>query len=172
MQHLFITHPSLSHYLSPALSHSLFLGLWPAWKSVHDNLLQSGPTIKRRSFEHRYKTSTQHWNSQEGKKHVTSLMNLVAGCCDSNINSNPLSLNPQDSSSVIQFVTRGSVQVNDRAVEVPKGLPEDISVSTLWTVNSPSCIHWFQCKKYIEHHNQGMSSSHQRLGFIQGSHWS
>uniref|UniRef100_A0A672YK52 Uncharacterized protein n=1 Tax=Sphaeramia orbicularis TaxID=375764 RepID=A0A672YK52_9TELE len=34
----------------------------------------------------------------------------------------------RDSSSVIQFVTRGSVQVNDRAVEVPKGLPEDISL--------------------------------------------
>uniref|UniRef100_A0A8D3E2Q3 Integrin, alpha 9 n=1 Tax=Scophthalmus maximus TaxID=52904 RepID=A0A8D3E2Q3_SCOMX len=33
-----------------------------------------------------------------------------------------------DSSSVIQFVTRGSVQVNDRTVEVPKGLPEDISL--------------------------------------------
>uniref|UniRef100_A0A3B5B2W1 Integrin subunit alpha 9 n=1 Tax=Stegastes partitus TaxID=144197 RepID=A0A3B5B2W1_9TELE len=32
------------------------------------------------------------------------------------------------SSSVIQFVTRGSVQVNDRAVEVPNGLPEDISL--------------------------------------------
>uniref|UniRef100_A0A8D3A782 Integrin, alpha 9 n=1 Tax=Scophthalmus maximus TaxID=52904 RepID=A0A8D3A782_SCOMX len=39
------------------------------------------------------------------------------------------SLGPQtDSSSVIQFVTRGSVQVNDRTVEVPKGLPEDISL--------------------------------------------
>lgn len=37
---------------------------------------------------------------------------------------------PQDSSSVIQFVTRGSVEVNDRAVEVPNGLPEEISVST------------------------------------------
>uniref|UniRef100_A0A3Q1AKW1 Integrin alpha-2 domain-containing protein n=1 Tax=Amphiprion ocellaris TaxID=80972 RepID=A0A3Q1AKW1_AMPOC len=34
----------------------------------------------------------------------------------------------RDSSSVIQFVTRGSVQVNDRAVEVPNGLPEDISL--------------------------------------------
>uniref|UniRef100_A0A8C4EFZ5 Integrin, alpha 9 n=1 Tax=Dicentrarchus labrax TaxID=13489 RepID=A0A8C4EFZ5_DICLA len=34
----------------------------------------------------------------------------------------------RDSSSVIQFVTRGSVQVNDRAVEVPVGLPEDISL--------------------------------------------
>uniref|UniRef100_A0A8C9WYJ2 Integrin, alpha 9 n=1 Tax=Sander lucioperca TaxID=283035 RepID=A0A8C9WYJ2_SANLU len=34
----------------------------------------------------------------------------------------------RDSSSVIQFVTRGNVQVNDRAVEVPKGLPEDISL--------------------------------------------
>ena len=30
---------------------------------------------------------------------------------------------------MIQFVTRGSVQVNDRAVEVPNGLSEDISVS-------------------------------------------
>ncbi|XP_028280112.1 integrin alpha-9 [Parambassis ranga] len=34
----------------------------------------------------------------------------------------------RDSSSVIQFVTRGNVQVNDRAVEVPNGLPEDISL--------------------------------------------
>ncbi|XP_029031137.1 integrin alpha-9 [Betta splendens] len=34
----------------------------------------------------------------------------------------------KDSSSVIQFVARGSVQVSDRAVEVPKGLPEDISL--------------------------------------------
>uniref|UniRef100_A0A3B4YJ30 Integrin, alpha 9 n=1 Tax=Seriola lalandi dorsalis TaxID=1841481 RepID=A0A3B4YJ30_SERLL len=34
----------------------------------------------------------------------------------------------RDSSSVIQFVTRGSVQVNDKAMEVPKGLPEDISL--------------------------------------------
>uniref|UniRef100_A0A7N5ZX39 Integrin, alpha 9 n=1 Tax=Anabas testudineus TaxID=64144 RepID=A0A7N5ZX39_ANATE len=34
----------------------------------------------------------------------------------------------RDSSSVIQFVTRGSVQVNDRAVEVPNGQPEDISL--------------------------------------------
>lgn len=34
----------------------------------------------------------------------------------------------RDSSSVIQFVTRGSVQVNERAVEVPNGLPEDISL--------------------------------------------
>uniref|UniRef100_A0A672JHL0 Uncharacterized protein n=1 Tax=Salarias fasciatus TaxID=181472 RepID=A0A672JHL0_SALFA len=33
-----------------------------------------------------------------------------------------------DSSSVIQFVTRGNVQVNDRAVEVPNSLPEDISL--------------------------------------------
>uniref|UniRef100_A0A3Q2XZT1 Integrin, alpha 9 n=1 Tax=Hippocampus comes TaxID=109280 RepID=A0A3Q2XZT1_HIPCM len=33
-----------------------------------------------------------------------------------------------DTSSVIQFVTRGHVQVNDRTVEVPKGLPEDISL--------------------------------------------
>uniref|UniRef100_A0AAX7VFQ8 Integrin alpha-2 domain-containing protein n=1 Tax=Astatotilapia calliptera TaxID=8154 RepID=A0AAX7VFQ8_ASTCA len=33
-----------------------------------------------------------------------------------------------DSSSVIQFVTRGNVQVNDRTVEVPNGLPEDISL--------------------------------------------
>ncbi|XP_053188567.1 integrin alpha-9 [Scomber japonicus] len=34
----------------------------------------------------------------------------------------------RDSSSVIQFVTRGNVQVNDRAVEVPNGLSEDISL--------------------------------------------
>ncbi|XP_035982389.1 integrin alpha-9 [Fundulus heteroclitus] len=33
-----------------------------------------------------------------------------------------------DSSSVIQFVTRGSVQVHHRAIEVPNGLPEDISL--------------------------------------------
>lgn len=39
------------------------------------------------------------------------------------------SVHRQDSSSVIQFVTRGNVQVNDRTVEVPNGLPEDISVS-------------------------------------------
>lgn len=37
---------------------------------------------------------------------------------------------------MIQFVTRGSVQVNDRAMEVQKGLPEDISVSIYETVNS------------------------------------
>lgn len=60
----------------------------------------------------------------------TSQTRSVAGYCDSNSNSDLLSLNPQDSSSVIQFVTRGSVQVNDRTVEVPNGLPEDISVST------------------------------------------
>uniref|UniRef100_A0A8C8DW44 Integrin, alpha 9 n=1 Tax=Oryzias sinensis TaxID=183150 RepID=A0A8C8DW44_9TELE len=34
----------------------------------------------------------------------------------------------RDSSSVIQFVTRGSVQVNDRAAEVPNGLQNDISL--------------------------------------------
>uniref|UniRef100_A0A665WQD2 Uncharacterized protein n=1 Tax=Echeneis naucrates TaxID=173247 RepID=A0A665WQD2_ECHNA len=34
----------------------------------------------------------------------------------------------RDSSSVIQFVTRGSVQVNNKAMEVPNGLPEDISL--------------------------------------------
>uniref|UniRef100_A0A3Q3IQ87 Integrin alpha-2 domain-containing protein n=1 Tax=Monopterus albus TaxID=43700 RepID=A0A3Q3IQ87_MONAL len=33
-----------------------------------------------------------------------------------------------NNSSVIQFVTRGSVTVSDRAVEVPTGLPEDISL--------------------------------------------
>ncbi|XP_077468611.1 integrin alpha-9 [Stigmatopora argus] len=33
-----------------------------------------------------------------------------------------------DTSSVVQFVTRAHVQVNDRTVEVPKGLPEDISL--------------------------------------------
>uniref|UniRef100_A0A3Q2QD12 Integrin, alpha 9 n=1 Tax=Fundulus heteroclitus TaxID=8078 RepID=A0A3Q2QD12_FUNHE len=33
-----------------------------------------------------------------------------------------------DSSSVIQFVTRGSVQVHHRAIEMPNGLPEDISL--------------------------------------------
>uniref|UniRef100_A0A8C1SBP8 Integrin, alpha 9 n=1 Tax=Cyprinus carpio TaxID=7962 RepID=A0A8C1SBP8_CYPCA len=34
----------------------------------------------------------------------------------------------RDSSSVIQFVTRGHVQLDDRAVEVSTGLPEDISL--------------------------------------------
>ncbi|KAK2824157.1 hypothetical protein Q5P01_021332 [Channa striata] len=34
----------------------------------------------------------------------------------------------KDSSSMIQFVTRGSIQVHDKAVEVPEGLPEDISL--------------------------------------------
>uniref|UniRef100_A0A3Q3W728 Uncharacterized protein n=1 Tax=Mola mola TaxID=94237 RepID=A0A3Q3W728_MOLML len=34
----------------------------------------------------------------------------------------------RDSSSVIQFVARGSVQVNDKVMEVQKGLPEDISL--------------------------------------------
>ncbi|KTF84900.1 hypothetical protein cypCar_00023282 [Cyprinus carpio] len=34
----------------------------------------------------------------------------------------------RDSSSVIQFVTRGHVQLDDRAVEVSTGLPEDISM--------------------------------------------
>ncbi|XP_015249646.1 PREDICTED: integrin alpha-9 [Cyprinodon variegatus] len=33
-----------------------------------------------------------------------------------------------DSSSVLQFVTRGNIQVNHRAIEVPNGLPEDISL--------------------------------------------
>lgn len=37
---------------------------------------------------------------------------------------------PKDSSSVIQFVTRGSVQVNDGVMEVENGLSEDFSVST------------------------------------------
>lgn len=63
-------------------------------------------------------------------------MYLAAGYCDCYSNSYPPSLNQKDSSSVIQFVTRGSVQVNDRAMEVQKGLPEDISVSISWTVNS------------------------------------
>ncbi|KAF3708352.1 Integrin alpha-9 Integrin alpha-RLC Precursor [Channa argus] len=34
----------------------------------------------------------------------------------------------KDSSSVIQFVTRGSIQVNAKALELPSGLPEDISL--------------------------------------------
>ncbi|XP_076830390.1 integrin alpha-9 isoform X2 [Brachyhypopomus gauderio] len=34
----------------------------------------------------------------------------------------------RDSSSVIQFVTRAHVQVDNQAVEVPSGLPEDISL--------------------------------------------
>lgn len=42
-------------------------GLRSAWKSVHDDLLQPGSTVKRRSFEHRYKTFTQHWNPQDGE---------------------------------------------------------------------------------------------------------
>uniref|UniRef100_A0AAY5EUW8 Integrin alpha-2 domain-containing protein n=1 Tax=Electrophorus electricus TaxID=8005 RepID=A0AAY5EUW8_ELEEL len=33
-----------------------------------------------------------------------------------------------DSSSVIQFVTRGHIQIDGRAMEVPSGLPEDISL--------------------------------------------
>uniref|UniRef100_A0A8C6L5T1 Integrin, alpha 9 n=1 Tax=Nothobranchius furzeri TaxID=105023 RepID=A0A8C6L5T1_NOTFU len=33
-----------------------------------------------------------------------------------------------DSSSVVQFVTRGYMRVTDRTVEVPNGLPEDISL--------------------------------------------
>ncbi|KAF4106128.1 integrin alpha-9 isoform X1 [Onychostoma macrolepis] len=37
-------------------------------------------------------------------------------------------LQRQDSSSVIQFVTRGHVQLDDRAVEVSTGLPEEISL--------------------------------------------
>lgn len=37
----------------------------------------------------------------------------------------------KDSSSVIQFVTRGSVQVNDGVLEVQNGLSEDVSVSAL-----------------------------------------
>lgn len=36
---------------------------------------------------------------------------------------------------MIQFVTRASMQVNNRAVEVQKGLPEDYSVSS-----SPSVL--------------------------------
>lgn len=55
---------------------------------------------------------------------------LAATYCKCNNNSVSPSINPKDSSSVIQFVTRGNVQVNDRAVEVQKGLPEDISVSS------------------------------------------
>ncbi|XP_041920787.1 integrin alpha-9 [Alosa sapidissima] len=34
----------------------------------------------------------------------------------------------RDSSSVIQFVTRGNVRVDDRAIEVPHGQPEEISL--------------------------------------------
>uniref|UniRef100_A0AAY5EXQ7 Integrin alpha-2 domain-containing protein n=1 Tax=Electrophorus electricus TaxID=8005 RepID=A0AAY5EXQ7_ELEEL len=34
----------------------------------------------------------------------------------------------RDSSSVIQFVTRGHIQIDGRAMEVPSGLPEDISL--------------------------------------------
>lgn len=35
---------------------------------MYDNILQSGPTIKRRSFEHRHKASAQHRNSKDGRK--------------------------------------------------------------------------------------------------------
>lgn len=70
VQHLFITLLSPTYFLLSfhhsllLLLHCVFLkGLWPAWQSVYDHLLQSGSTVKRRSFEHRYKTSTQHWNS-------------------------------------------------------------------------------------------------------------
>lgn len=44
-------------------------GLWPAWKIVHDDLLQSGSTVKRWSFERRYKTSTEHRDSEDSKTH-------------------------------------------------------------------------------------------------------
>lgn len=44
---------------------------------------------------------------------------------------------------MIQFVTRASMQVNNRAVEVQKGLPEDYSVSS-----SPSV---FFLKKILPH---------------------
>lgn len=93
---------SLPHILLPALSLSsspclcfffFFEGLWPAWKSMHDNFLQSGSTVKRRGFEHRHKTSAQHRNSQEGKKNVRSLMNSGAAYCVSERNSNRPSLN-------------------------------------------------------------------------------
>lgn len=39
----------------------------------------------------------------------------------------------QDSSSLIQFVTRGNVRVDGRAMEVPEGLSEDTSVRTSLT---------------------------------------
>lgn len=46
------------------------------------------------------------------------------------MNPSSSALIPKDSSSVIQFVTRGSVQVNDGVMEVENGLSEDFSVST------------------------------------------
>lgn len=58
----------LSHTISLSFSLIVFFclflkGLWPAWKSVYDNLLQPGSTVKRRSFEHWCKTAAEHWNS-------------------------------------------------------------------------------------------------------------
>lgn len=57
---------SFTHTLSPLFGK----GLWPAWKSMYGNLLQPRPPIKRRSFEHRFKTSAQHRNAEEGTKQV------------------------------------------------------------------------------------------------------
>lgn len=67
-------------------------------------------------------------------------MYLAAGDCDSNIDGLLLYGNPQDSSSVIQFVARGNVQVKERVVEVPEGLPEEISVSTSLVINKINLI--------------------------------
>lgn len=54
----------------------------------------------------------------------------VANFCSWNNNTTSSFATPKDSSSVIQFVTRGSVQVNEGVLEVQNGLSEDFSVST------------------------------------------
>lgn len=98
---------------------------------MYDNFLQSGPTIKRRSFEHRHQTSTQHRNPKDGRKPGSEVTHKVASCCFWNNNTTYSFAKPKDSSSVIQFVTRGSVQVNEGVLEVQNGLSEDFSVSIM-----------------------------------------
>lgn len=46
---------------------------------MYDNILQSGPTVKRRSFEHRHKASSQHRNSKDGRKLPSALTRSARG---------------------------------------------------------------------------------------------
>lgn len=93
----------------------------------------------------------------------------ACGGCDCNAASP--SVNPKDSSSVIQFVTRASMQVNSRAVEVQKGLPEDFSVSSSPSVfffsSSPSSlIHRLSSQtQLIKQRNQTVRWAGSRCGY-------
>lgn len=44
---------------------------------MYGNLLQSGPTVKRGSFEHRYKTFAEHGNFKNSKMHFNKSVNLI-----------------------------------------------------------------------------------------------